>query len=131
MKIKEFINIEELAGFAKIGEELDATTDKLKKNMEDNIAACLADIDPDVLQARINLVIQQAFLQSWAVMKLNVVQLASQHPDEDIEFLLDKMIELIEEFTEFMVMSSLTAEIDVELAEHHFDNALDELEDDE
>lgn len=129
MKIKEFLNIKELAGFAEYVEELDAVTDKLKKNMEDNITACLADIDPDVLKARINLVMQQAFLQSWAVMKLNVVALASQHPDEDIEFLLDKMIEIIENYTEIMAMNSSLAETDVALAEYHFDESLDELED--
>lgn len=134
MKIKEFLKVEEvakLAKLAKFAEELDKKTDKLKKNMEDNVTACLADIDPDVLEARINLVMEQAFLQSWAVMKLNVLDLAIEHPNEDIEFLLDKMIKIIEDFMALMAMNCSLAEIDVELAEHHFDESLDELEDDE
>lgn len=128
MKIKEFLNMKELAELAEKAEVLDNTTDKLKKNIEDNVTACLADIDPDVLDARINLIINQCFLQSWAVMKLNVVHLASKHPDEDIEFLLDKMLKVIEDFTEIMAMNSSLAELDVELAEHHFDESLDELD---
>ena len=131
MKIKEFLNVEAVEELAAYSEELDKTTDKLKKNIEDNVTACLADIDTDVLDARINLIVNECYLQSWAVMKLNVVHVASQHPDEEIEFLLDKMIKMIDGFTEIMTMNSSLAELDVELAEHHFDDALDELEDDE
>lgn len=128
MKIKEFVNMEELAELAEVTEVLDNTTDKLKKHIEENVTACLADIDPDVLEARIHLIMNQCFLQSWAVMKLNVVHLASEHPDEDIEFLLDKMLKVIQDFTEIMAMNSSLAELDVELAEHHFDQSLDELD---
>ena len=131
MKIKEFLNLEAVDELAKFANEMDSATDKLKEAIDDNVTDCLADIDPRVLEARINLIKNQCFFQSWAVMKLNVVQLASQHPDEEIEFLLDKMIEVIDHYTEVMGMSMSLSDMDVEVAEQYFQDALDELEDDE
>lgn len=129
MKINEFMK--DVDGLAKWAKKLNQSTDVLKANMEMNITACLADIDPDVLEARIHLVLQQAFLQSWSVMKKNVAELASQHPDEDIEFLLKQMLNMIDNFCEVMSLNTSLAELDVDLAEQHFDDSLDQIHEDE
>ena len=124
-KINEFLDVEETKQLAK---ELDEETAKLKERIQDEFTACLADIDPDVLKERINLVMAQCFLQAFAVMKLTVAEVSSEHEDEDIEFLLTRMIQSIQGYTETMVTNCKSAEIDVQLAEEAFDHLLDELE---
>ena len=124
-KINEFADVEELTELA---EELDQSTNTLKELMENNVTACLADIDPDVLESRIHLLLNQAYLQSNAVIKLAVADFASQHPDEDIECLLEQILQLINETTEIMGRSTLSAEIELQLAEQQFDDALDEFD---
>lgn len=124
-KIHEFLNVEETAELA---EELDKATDNLKETILDNRIACLADIDPDVLENRIDLMIQQCFLQSFAVMKLAIAKFASEHEDEDIETALTLFIELIQKkCTEFTEACELQ-EIVLDMFENQFDESLDELD---
>lgn len=125
MKIKDLLDVEELASRV---EGLDTGTDKLNEKIKDNRNACLADIDPDVLGERIDLIIQQCFLQSFAVMKLMVATFTSEHEDEDIENLVITLIQFIQAHCEDFAEECQLQEISLALAEGQFDALLDELE---
>lgn len=128
MKINEVLNVEEMAKLAK---ELDKSTGKLKENMENNVIACRADIDPDVLETRIDLMIQQCYLQSFAVIKLAIAKFATENEDEDIETALTSFIEFVQcKCTDFAEQCQL-AEIVLHLFERRFEDVLDELDDDD
>lgn len=128
MKMNEFLTVEEVREAVL---KLDEATDDLKEKIHDNRVACLADIDPDVLETRIDLIIQQCFLQSFAVMKLAIFKFASENGDEDIETALPLFIEFVQhKCTEFSMECQL-AEVVLHLSESRFDDALDELDDHE
>lgn len=128
MKMSELVDVEELRELV-VG--LDKATDDLKEKIHDNRVACLADIDPDVLETRIDLIIQQCYLQSFAVMKLAIANFGIENEDEDIDVALASLIELIQKkCTEFAEECQL-AEIVLHLSESRFDTSLDELSDDD
>lgn len=128
MKMNELVDVEELR---EVAEVLDEATDELKEKTRDNCVACLADIDPDVLETRINLIIQQCYLQSFAVMKLAIAKFASENEDEDIETALTLFMEMVQKkCTEFAEQCQFV-EILLQISEIHVDKALDELQDDE
>lgn len=134
MKMNELVDVD-VEELAELAESLDKATDTLKEKVNDNRIACLADIDPDVLEARIDLIIQQCYLQSFAVMKLAIAEFGTEHWDEGTEIALALFIELVQqecgEFTEACKLQEFV----LHLSETHFDDALDELcedgEDDE
>lgn len=128
MKIKDLVDVEELAS---IVEGLDMGTDKLKEKIEDNRVACLADIDPDVLGERIDLIIAQCFLQSFAVMKLAIAKFASEHEDEDIQTALVTFIQLVQMKCNDFAEDCQLNEIGLAIAEGQFDALLDEMEEEE
>lgn len=126
MKMNELVDVEKLT---ELLPKLDKGTDDLKEKIHNNRVACLADIDPDVLESRIDLIIQQCYLQSFAVMKLAIAKFASEN--EDIESALALLIELVQGKCAGFADVCKVQEIVLHIYESDFDKALNELEDDE